>query len=101
MFPLNTHRHGQRTVQAPQIYPFDAHQTGSGLFAHPAGRPTDGNGLPDRELAPASGRVHASVASAFSTLPTPLLATLALMLVCLLAVAGEHVRKRIRARRAD
>lgn len=47
------------------------------------------------------GVVHASVASAFSTLPTPLLATLALMLVCLFVVAGELVRKRIRAGRSD
>jgi hypothetical protein len=47
------------------------------------------------------GVVHASVASAFSTLPTPLLATLALMLVCLLVVAGEQVRKRIRAGRSN
>ncbi len=47
------------------------------------------------------GVVHASVASAFSTLPTPLLATLALMLVCLLVVAGDAARKRIRAGRSD
>jgi hypothetical protein len=47
------------------------------------------------------GVVHASVASAFSTLPTPLLATLALMLVCLLVVAGGAVRNRIRASRSD
>jgi hypothetical protein len=47
------------------------------------------------------GVVHASVASAFSTLPTPLLATLALMLVCLLVVAGGAVRDRVRAGRPD
>lgn len=47
------------------------------------------------------GVVHANVASAFSTLPAPLLATLALMLVCLLAAAGATARKRVRARRSD
>ncbi len=34
------------------------------------------------------GVVHAGIASAFSSLPTPLLATLAFLLVCLLTVAG-------------
>jgi hypothetical protein len=47
------------------------------------------------------GVVHASVASALSTLPTPLLATLALMLICLLVVAGRAMRDRVRARRSD
>ncbi len=47
------------------------------------------------------GVVHANVASAFSTLPAPLLATLALMLVCLLAATGAGVRKRVRAGRSD
>jgi len=47
------------------------------------------------------GVVHATVASALSTLPPPLLATLALMLVCLLIVAGGAVRNRLRDRRSD
>jgi hypothetical protein len=47
------------------------------------------------------GVVHASVASAFSTLPAPLLATLALILVSLLVLAGDATRKRARARRSD
>jgi hypothetical protein len=46
------------------------------------------------------GVVHANVASAFSTLPAPLLAMLALMLACLLAVAGGAVRNRVRAGRS-
>ena len=47
------------------------------------------------------GVVHASVASALSTLPTPLLATLALMLACLLILTGNLVRNRVSARRSD
>jgi hypothetical protein len=47
------------------------------------------------------GVIHASVASALSTLPTPLLAILALMLASLLAAAARAVRKRVRAGRSD
>jgi hypothetical protein len=47
------------------------------------------------------GVVHASVASAFSSLPSPLLATLGFLLVCLAIVIGNAVRNRIRGRRAD
>jgi hypothetical protein len=47
------------------------------------------------------GVVHASIASALSTLPTPLLAILALMLACLLLAAGGAVRRRVRAGRSD
>jgi hypothetical protein len=47
------------------------------------------------------GVVHATVASALSTLPTPLLAILALMLACLLVTAGFAVRRRVRAGRSD
>jgi hypothetical protein len=47
------------------------------------------------------GVVHASIASALSTLPTPLLAILALMLACLLIAAGTAVRRRVRAGRPD
>jgi hypothetical protein len=45
------------------------------------------------------GVVHANVASAFSTLPSPLLAVLALMLAALFALAVGFARRRIRARR--
>jgi hypothetical protein len=44
------------------------------------------------------GVVHVEVASALSSLPTPLLLTLAFLLVCLLAVFGGALRKRVRAR---
>jgi hypothetical protein len=47
------------------------------------------------------GVVHANIASAFSTLPTPLLALLGFVLVCLLALAARPLRGRIRDRSAD
>ena len=47
------------------------------------------------------GVVHANIASAISTLPTPLLATIAFILACVVAYAGSIVRNRIRARRSD
>jgi hypothetical protein len=47
------------------------------------------------------GVVHADIASALSSLPTPLLATVIFLLACLLLVAGGAVRNRVRARRVD
>jgi hypothetical protein len=47
------------------------------------------------------GVVHTNVASALSSLPTPLFATLAFLLACLLLVAGGALRNRIRAGRSD
>jgi hypothetical protein len=47
------------------------------------------------------GVVRANVSSAFSTLPTPLLATVAFLLAWLLVVAGGTLRNRVRARRSD
>ena len=47
------------------------------------------------------GVVHASVSSALSTLPTPLLAMLALLFACAIAIGGGAVRNRIRARGDD
>jgi hypothetical protein len=47
------------------------------------------------------GVVHANVASALSTLPTPLLALIAFLLASALAFAGGALRNRIRARRSD
>jgi hypothetical protein len=47
------------------------------------------------------GVVHVDVASALSSLPTPLLLTLTFLLVCLLAVLGGALRKRARARGSD
>ena len=46
------------------------------------------------------GVVHASVASALSSLPTPLLAMLAFLLACALALAARSIRDRVLARRA-
>lgn len=47
------------------------------------------------------GVVHVNVASALSSLPTPLLATLAFVLACIAAALGGAIRKRVRARRSD
>lgn len=47
------------------------------------------------------GVVHANVSSALSSLPTPLLATLAFLLACLALVAGGTVRNRFRGQRPD
>jgi hypothetical protein len=43
------------------------------------------------------GVVHADIASALSSLPTPLLATVAFLAICLALVAGTGIRNRIRA----
>lgn len=45
------------------------------------------------------GVVPVNVSSAFSTLPTPLYATVAFLALCLLLAAGAVIRKRMRARR--
>jgi hypothetical protein len=47
------------------------------------------------------GVVHANLASAFSSMPTPLLATVIFLLACLLLVGGGALRNHIRARRGD
>jgi hypothetical protein len=47
------------------------------------------------------GVVHANIASAFSSMPTPLLATVIFLLACLLLVGGGALRNHIRARRGD
>ena len=49
----------------------------------------------------APGVVHANISSAFSTLPTPLLAMLAFLLACLILLAGGHLRDRVRGQRSD
>jgi hypothetical protein len=46
------------------------------------------------------GVVHADIASALSTLPTPLLALIAFLLVCALVVCGAALRNRVRRRSA-
>jgi hypothetical protein len=47
------------------------------------------------------GVVHVNIASALSSLPTPLLATLAFLIACLLLVAGGALRNRVRGGRSD
>jgi hypothetical protein len=47
------------------------------------------------------GVVHANVASALSTLPTPVLVLLAFLLACLAAYCVSLARKRIRGERSD
>lgn len=47
------------------------------------------------------GVVHVDVASALSSLPTPVLATLAFLLACLLLIVGGAIRNHVRARRAS
>lgn len=47
------------------------------------------------------GVVHADIASALSSLPTPLLATIAFLLACVVVIAGGALRNRVRARRSD
>jgi hypothetical protein len=47
------------------------------------------------------GVVHANVASALSSLPTPLLAIVIFLLACLLLVVARVVRNRFRARHID
>jgi hypothetical protein len=44
------------------------------------------------------GVVHVNLASAFNTLPTPLLALLAFLLACALLLAGRLLRNRVRPR---
>jgi hypothetical protein len=47
------------------------------------------------------GVVHADIASALSSLPTPLAATVAFLLACLLLVAGGALRNKLRGRHGD
>jgi hypothetical protein len=47
------------------------------------------------------GVVHVDVASALNNLPTPLLAILAFLVLCALALAGATLRRRVRASRSD
>jgi hypothetical protein len=46
------------------------------------------------------GVVHADIASALSSLPTPLFATLAFLLACALLLVGRAIRNRVHAHRA-
>jgi hypothetical protein len=68
-------------------------------LAHAASAGSDPVNLDGQVIHP--GVVHASIASAFSSLPTPLLAILALLLACLLSLLGVAVRRRVRVGRSD
>jgi hypothetical protein len=46
------------------------------------------------------GVVHADIASAFSSLPDPLLAVLAFLIACAAALGGRSIARRVRAHRA-
>jgi hypothetical protein len=46
------------------------------------------------------GVVHVDVASALSSLPSPVLATLAFLIACLLLIVGGAISNRVRARRS-
>jgi hypothetical protein len=47
------------------------------------------------------GVIHADIASALSSLPTPLLAILAFLLLCAGVLAGRALRNRVRSRRSS
>jgi len=47
------------------------------------------------------GVVHANISSAFSSLPASLLALLAFLVACLVALGGGSIRNRFRGRRPD
>ena len=47
------------------------------------------------------GVIHGNVASTFSTLPGPLLAAMAFLVLCLLVIGGGALRNRVRDDRAD
>lgn len=68
-------------------------------LAHAAGSPAEPVNLDGQVIHP--GVIHASVASAFSSLPAPLLAVLLLLLAGLLLVLAGNAHKRFRDRRAD
>jgi hypothetical protein len=68
-------------------------------IAHAAKAGSEPVSLGDHVVNP--GVVHANVASALSTLPTPVLVLLAFLLACLLAVGGGVLRRRIRDGRTD
>ncbi len=69
------------------------------VIAHAASAPPEPVRLDGQVVHP--GVVHASIASALSSLPTPLLAILAFLLAFLLAVVGATLRNRVRAERSD
>jgi hypothetical protein len=87
---------GGAGVAAAPIVASPSEQKAITHAAHAAAEPVQ---LGDQVIHP--GVVHANIASAFSSLPTPLLATFAFLLACLVAVAGNALRKRIRVGSSD
>jgi hypothetical protein len=80
---------------APAVVPTPAEQRAITSAGHARAAPVQ---VGEEAIHP--GVVHVNVASALSSLPTPLLAMLAFLLSCLLLVAGGALRNRIHARRA-
>jgi hypothetical protein len=81
---------------APAVVPTPAEQRAITRAGHARSTPVQVG-----EEAVHPGVVHVDVASALSSLPTPLLAMLAFLSTCLLLVAGGAVRNRVRARPSD
>lgn len=80
---------------APAVVPTPAEQRAITSAGHARAVPVQ---VGEQAIHP--GVVHVDVASALSSLPTPLLAMLAFLLTCLLLVAGGALRNHVRARRA-
>ncbi|HEY3960385.1 MAG TPA: hypothetical protein VGL68_07735 [Solirubrobacteraceae bacterium] len=81
---------------APAVVPTAAEQRAITSAGHAHAAPVQ---VGDQAIHP--GVVHVDVASALSSLPTPLLAMLAFLLTCLLLVAGGALRNHVRARGSD
>jgi hypothetical protein len=81
---------------APAVVPTPAEQRAITKAGHARSAPVQ---VGNQAIHP--GVVHVDVASALSSLPTPLLAILAFLLTCLLLVAGGALRNRVRARGSD
>jgi hypothetical protein len=81
------------TPSAPPVVPTPSEQRAITRAGHARSAPVQVGG---QTIHP--GVVHADIASAFSSLPTPLLAMLAFLLTCLLLVAGAGLRNHVRAR---
>jgi len=81
---------GSGAVPAAAIQATPAEQQAIAQAARSGSQPVELGGT---EVHP--GVVHANVASALSTLPTPLLALLAFLLVCLVAFGTGAARKRL------
>jgi hypothetical protein len=94
-----SHRGGGGSAEAPGAVATAATPLEQRSIAHAAKAGSEPVRLDGAVVNP--GVVHASIASALSTLPAPLLAILALMLAGLLALAVGAVRKRVRAGRSD